>query len=352
MNKSKDFGFELLPEAAVLLDRDLNISAVNNTFCNLFGCTEAETEAKSFSFFANLSQSMLNELVEDFSDKKVFQTDIVLKQDEKISARLSVSKNGEFYSVVIVPLSELTFLSQAHSDFISTVSHELRTPLTSIKGFIDTLVTAGDRLDKSQKDRFLLIIKTQIERLSRLVENLLAVSKLESQKDRTILKEVRLQKFIEDVVVTIKQKAADHQFEINVASNMPLIWTDSDKLEQILINLLDNAVKYSYPNTTVTIEAGFSSDKRDFAQIKVKDQGVGIPAQSLKNIFTKFSRIDNPLTRNVQGSGLGLYITKNLVEGLGGDIFAESSESGTIFTVMLPLASAERHISDKFYEKG
>jgi two-component system phosphate regulon sensor histidine kinase PhoR len=278
--------------------------------------------------------------------------DFKSKNGNCIPVRISHKNIDNYYISVITPLSEIAFLNQAHIDFVSTVSHELRTPLTSIKGFADTLLAAGDKLDKEQQTRFISIIKSQIDRLTRLVENLLTVSRLESKKDKSIYKAINFKDFIAGILRGIAPKAQDHIIKTEIIPDLPAIWADSDKLEQIMTNLIDNAVKYSRSGTTINVQAGYLPDNPDYVEIKVKDQGIGIPKDQLSKIFTKFSRIDSPLTRQVQGTGLGLYITKTLVESMSGKITADSNENGSVFTVRLPVATPEKHASQKLIYEG
>lgn len=250
--------------------------------------------------------------------------------------------------VWIEPLSEDVALSQAHADFVSVVSHEFRTPLTSIKGFADTMLRYGNSLDAEQQKRFIGIIKHQADRLTRLVENLLTVSKMGAQRSQIDFRPVALKKMVDRIVQTIEAKSPDPRtFQVDIAETLPEVWGDPDKLEQILTNLIDNAVKYSFANTKVSITALLDSNnaenkKNETMTIKISDEGVGIPKDHLAKIFSKFSRIDNPLTREVEGTGLGLFITKSLTVAMNGDIHVESEDGkGTTFVVTLPVATAE-----------
>lgn len=244
----------------------------------------------------------------------------------------------------IEAFSEDVALTQAHADFVSTVSHEFRTPLTSIKGFADTLLRYGANLDPDQQKRFITIIKHQADRLTRLVENLLTVSKLGAQKTQFIFRAIPLRRTVERIVESVQAKLPEpRNFQVAISEDLPEVWADPDKLEQVLLNLIDNAAKYSYPNTEVRVTAQLDPDDDDKIRIDVTDQGVGIPAAHLPNIFNKFSRIDNPLTREVEGTGLGLYITKSLTNAMNGEISVASAEkTGTTFTVRLPVATPER----------
>jgi signal transduction histidine kinase len=340
------------PNGIVICDENFKIIYCNN-----------QIKALSGFDFGELKNKKINHIImfenDDGSESSSFTSHgkLKIRNNENIFIKIDYKKlkinSKNLYIIMISPLSETVCLNQAHLDFVSTVSHELRTPLTSIKGFADTLLTAQDRLSKEHQQRFLNIIKNQIDRLSRLVENLLTVSRLESKKSKSIFKAVSLKSLIEPVVQILQEKFPDHIFEIQIEKNLPKLWVDSDKLEQVMTNLIDNAAKYSKPKTKITIKAQFREGHPDFIQIKVIDQGTGISENNLSKIFTKFSRIDNPLTREVQGTGIGLYITKTIVESMGGKIYAESSsnEGGSVFTVELPAATVEKYTGEKFVER-
>ncbi len=231
-----------------------------------------------------------------------------------------------------------------YEDFISTVSHELRTPLTSIRGFAQTMLNSWDKLDDESKKKFLKIIEDQSNRLIGLVENMLSVTKLQSDKDIFIYKCVNLKPLIEPVISIIKTAYPSHKFEFKYNENTPEIIVDKDKFQQIMTNLIENAAKYSDENTTVTVSI---IPCGNFVSIKVTDRGVGILPENYNKIFCKFSRIDNPLTRKVQGSGLGLYITKNLVEKMGGRISVISGNGETTFEVLMPVKTVEEQARAK-----
>lgn len=234
----------------------------------------------------------------------------------------------------------LTDLEQAHLDFISTVSHELRTPLTSIRGFADTLLTSYDRLTPEQREKFLNIIKDQSNRLINLVENLLTVSKMQSNKELMVYKTVDVIPFIDASVQMIKNQYKTHKYICNYEKNLPKILVDTDKFQQILLNLIDNASKYSPENATVKVDVNQNFNNNTLI-ISIKDEGIGIKEEDLSKIFNKFSRVDSPLTRKIQGNGLGLYITKTLVEKMNGEINVESSEKGSEFKIIFKAATPE-----------
>lgn len=239
---------------------------------------------------------------------------------------------------------------QNYEDFISTVSHELRTPLTSIRGFSQTMLASWDRLDDESKKKFLKIIEEQSNRLISLVENMLSVTKLQSSKESFIFKETNIEPIINSVVTVVKNQYANHQFNISINNNLPTILVDKDKFQQVMLNLIENAAKYSFDNSQIDIYA--TCKDANIVSIKISDYGVGIDETDYENIFKKFSRIDNPLTRKVQGSGLGLYITKNIVDKMNGTISVKSEKTGenkflTTFEVKFPVCDIETQAREK-----
>lgn len=229
-------------------------------------------------------------------------------------------------------------------DFISTVSHELRTPLTSIRGFSQTMLNSWDKLDDESKKKFLKIIEDQSNRLIHLVENMLAVTKLQACSDKFLLKEVSPRKIIDTVVTIVGNQYKNRKFQINQYKNLPSILADADKFQQVMTNIIENSAKYSFENTTITIDMSIAGD---FVSIKVTDNGYEIDEKDYNKIFEKFSRLDNPLTRQVQGNGLGLFITKNLVDKMGGKISVTSKDNLTTFEVLFPIYNIERQAGAK-----
>ena len=220
-------------------------------------------------------------------------------------------------------------------EFISTVSHELRTPLTSIRGFSQTLLTSWDRIDDNNKKKFIKIIEEQSNRLIHLVENVLSVSKLD--KDAEVLKKADVNYAIQKIVSIFAEQQKNRKIILNLNKNLAPARLDEDKFQQIMTNLVDNALKYSDKDVSVTTE-----NNENFVLIKVKDEGVGIKNEDKDKIFKKFSRLENHLTSTTQGNGLGLYITKRLVEQMSGEITFESiSGCGTTFIVKFPIYNSE-----------
>lgn len=241
-------------------------------------------------------------------------------------------------------------LEDAYTEFVSTVSHELRTPLTSIRGFSDTMISSYNRLEPEQILKFLGIIKDQSNRLIKLVENLLSVSKLHSQKDTLIYKSVQVKDQIAQILPILQKQYPLHKFIFNNTESAPPVLADENKFQQILINLLDNAAKYSPKGSAIQITI---ADCDNMVSVKIKDEGSGIAQNDYEKIFEKFVRIENHLTQKAEGSGLGLYIVKNLTEKMGGKISVNSTQtqpSGTEFNIMLPAANYTAQSGQKLKE--
>lgn len=311
---------ENLDQAVLAVNYDNKIVYANKYFCTLFNTNCGMLEGKKLYDFLPENSGTIQ--IKDYTYK-------ITKYDD------------ELYSYFYLSVVD-SQLEKIYSDFISTVSHELRTPLTSIRGFADTMLMSFDKLDKNQIQKFLTIIKEQSNRLIKLVENLLSISKIQVQQSNLVYKSVNAKSQIEQVIDVIKNQYPTHAFELKSKTDVPNILVDENKFQQIMINLLDNAAKYSYERGSVKVTVA-NSKKENFVSIKVEDHGVGIEPENMSKIFEKFARIENHLTRKTEGSGLGLYIVKNLIEKMGGQICVESSttlpNSGSVFEVILPAVS-------------
>ena len=220
--------------------------------------------------------------------------------------------------------------------FVSTVSHELRTPLTSIKGFISTLLADAEGYYDLQTQReFYQIIDTECDRLTRLISDLLNVSRIEAGRALDLNpKPVDLPSLIEKVITVQKSYTDRHTLKVEIGPDLPTIIADEDKIDQILTNLTNNAIKYSPQGGDIVVSAKMNSNG---VVMSVTDHGLGIPKDHLPKIFERFHRVDNRDTRAVGGTGLGLYLVKHLVEAHGGKIWVESEVGkGSSFIFSLP----------------
>lgn len=229
-------------------------------------------------------------------------------------------------------------MNSIQEEFVATVSHELRTPLTSIRGFSQTLLSSWDKLGEEDKKKFIKIIEDQSNRLINLVENILTVSKMNT--DRPIFKQVNVNSSIDKTIQIISQKYKARKFIKNLNKTLPAARLDEDKLQQIFTNLIDNACKYSPDDKPIKISTSYLDSNH--LLIEIQDEGVGIKKEDKDKVFKKFIRLENHLTSKTQGNGLGLYITKKLVEEMNGKIAFESEPGiGTTFKLTFPFYDQE-----------
>jgi signal transduction histidine kinase len=229
---------------------------------------------------------------------------------------------------------------QMQVDFVADVSHELRTPLTAVKGTVETL-RDGAVDDLHVRDRFLETIESETDRLIGLVNNLLLLSRVDSEalnlrREPVDLKQ--LAKAVTDLLASRAEKR-DLVLQVDASSGVPQAWADADRLQQVLVNLLDNAIKYSRPGGSVTVSLNPTEDGSQWALVQVRDEGIGIPAEDLPRIGQRFFRADRARSRADGGSGLGLAIARALVQAHGGQLWVESQEGvGTTVSFTLPPA--------------
>jgi two-component system phosphate regulon sensor histidine kinase PhoR len=258
----------------------------------------------------------------------------------------ALTLDGKPYVLGVISLfQEDVALTQAHHDFVSIMSHEFRTPLTSIRGFADTMLHYGTKLAPEQQTRFIKIIRDQSDRLSRMVENILIISKLGQEQKKPQARPVLLSDLVSKVNGALQGKGVnvEKRFVFKDIDCTESLWAEPDSLEQVLLNLMDNAVKYSPEAKTITVSAEpFNEDPRRFVKIMVADQGDGINEEQLTKLFSKFYRTANHMTQQVEGSGLGLYITKTIVQRMGGQIGVESEVGkGSRFWFTVPFNTLE-----------
>jgi two-component system phosphate regulon sensor histidine kinase PhoR len=227
-------------------------------------------------------------------------------------------------------------IEELQRDFVSIVSHELRAPLTAIRGFAKTLVVKDEELSPATRREFLSTVNEQAERLARLVDDLLQVSRIDAKRVRVEWTEVDLDAVIHDLMGQFHSKWGSRRVIIDTARGLPMVRADRSKLEEIFINLVDNAIKYSPDWTPVRVAARVVGDE---IEVSIHDRGFGIAPDDAAQLFQKFHRISTAATRDIGGTGLGLYIVKGLVEAHGGRVWVESVPgAGSTFVFTMPRA--------------
>lgn len=287
----------------------------------------------------NTGLSRLIDRCLETGDKIREEIHVYYPEEHIIDANLGAYTNeqGEIKGVIILlhDITAIRRLEKMRSEFVANVSHELKTPITSIKGFTETLLD-GALEDPDISRSFLTIISEESDRLNRLITDILDLSKIEQKRMPLKIEEVDLSKLIKETVRIVRKEARAKNIAIYLpAEETMVLEADRDRLQQIILNLVSNAVNYTPNNGEVTITLRSTDDK--YVEMIIADTGIGIPPEHLPRIFERFYRVDKARSRESGGTGLGLAIVKHLVESHHGTIHVESKEGkGTTFTVTLP----------------
>ncbi len=332
-----------MSEGVLAVDLERRISTLNGAAAELFSVDQNRGRGRKLEEV--IRNAALQELVEEIlSYHKPVEREIVLHQKTEtfLQAHGTPLRNAKERKVIgaLVVLNDITRLrrmERIRRDFVANVSHELKTPITAIKGFVETLLN-GAIYDEENNERFLAIVDSHANRLERIIEDLLTLSRLEQQTEETTaieFEEVR----IVDVVNAAKQACIlnvdtkDIRVEISVNEAL-IVRAIPPLLEQAIVNLLDNAIKYSEPKSHVHIEA---SETESEVIISVRDHGCGIAKEHLSRLFERFYRVDKARSRKLGGTGLGLAIVKHVAQLHGGRVSVESTYGkGSIFSIHIP----------------
>lgn len=282
-------------------------------------------------------REMLGAILIAANDPDRAMTDEKLPLAEVLAERAALAiENAKLYTEQVEARRKVEDLSRLKDEFLSIASHELRTPVTSIKGYTQLAKTLIRENDLATSEEYLDIALDQIDRMSRLILELLDVSRIETGRLQIRREPITWATFVRDVVHRHHTAFSDRHFRVDVEGDERVVNGDRDRLEQVLGNLLENAVKYSPEGSDISLDV---DDRGDHVVTAVSDRGMGIPADELGQVFERFHRGRHVSSTNYGGLGLGLYITKQIVERHGGQIWVESREGqGTTFYFSLPAA--------------
>jgi len=330
--------FNSMVEGLLLLDETGRIQLGNRAFASLFGVT---ADIRGRTLMEALRLHELAELVNSLdSQKQVLGYELKLpglgERWLQINAAGIFNGGGQRHGTVLVfhDLTRLKQLESARQEFVANVSHELRTPLSLIKGYVETLLD-GARDNPEVATKFLHTIDRNAERLRLLIEDLLTISELESGRVKLSIQAIPLNPIIAKVFEDFRDRAAGKSIKLINETPDLAVRADADRLEQVLGNLVDNAIKYGRANGTVTI--GGSARDGGLAEVFVRDDGPGIPPEAIERVFERFYRVDKARSREQGGTGLGLAIVKHIIQSHGGKVWATSEPGrGAAFFFTLP----------------
>ena len=339
-------------EGLLVLDPKGRVLVINNQAAKIFHVSpDRDIHGASIAELSRHPEmrTIIREVLSSDIESQPFTREIELNEGQwfRITAvRLTQGQQGVFGSILVFhDITEVKRLEAIRSDFVANVSHELRTPLTAIRGYVETLLYAPPP-DPQDSRQFLTIIDRHSERLTRLTEDLLILSDLESGRTQLSLAAVDVSQLIQRVLEIFWDRAEKKQIALRqvIEPKALRIMGDLDRLQQLFINLVDNAIKYTPSSGQVMISAGAKtgySEAEPQIEILVSDTGPGIPSKDLPRLTERFYRVDKTRSRELGGTGLGLAIVKHIVQAHKGELKIESEvQKGTTVRVLLPAAQA------------
>ncbi|GLI50571.1 PAS domain-containing sensor histidine kinase [Tepidanaerobacter syntrophicus] len=327
-----------MAEGLIAVDQNCHVVMMNFAAEKLFKIRQEETLGKHL--LEVLRNRELHDLINEvLKTRKGSTREIKINTyDERIFwiNVVPIDKENNLDAVAVMrDITELKRLEKMKSDFVSNVSHELKTPLTSISGFAETLLDGAYKSEENCR-YFLRIIKQETDRMTRLINELLYLSRIEKPDFSIPKRPVNIASVVNKAVKLLQKNIDDkgHLLNLRLPENLGPVTGDEDSVLEIIINLLDNAIKYTPEGGNITVEI---EDESDFISISVADNGIGIAGDELERIFGRFYRVQGPGITSASGTGLGLAVVKHLVESLNGKISVESQlGKGSTFKVSLP----------------
>ena len=330
-----------MAEGVLAVDMEERILGMNHAASVIFECDPRQVQGRTIQEV--IRHPELQRLVtKALASEGDVERDVVLysKKERVLNGHATLLRDGEGNRVgVLVVLNDITRLRKLENirkDFVANVSHEIRTPITAIKGFVETL-RDGAMQSPQEAERFLGIIQNHVLRLESLVEDLLSLSRIEeeTEKEAILLEEKPLREVLEGALQLCQMKAEPKQIRMELSCSGDVVARiNASLLEQAVVNLLDNAVKYSEPGKSIWVQTDATPQE---TLIRVRDEGCGIEKQHLERLFERFYRVDKARSRKLGGTGLGLAIVKHIMEAHGGRISVESQAGrGSTFTLHLP----------------
>ncbi|MDT4895186.1 MAG: two-component system, OmpR family, phosphate regulon sensor histidine kinase PhoR [Acidobacteriota bacterium] len=332
-------------EGVLVVDGEKHVVASNRAAREIFGPSKIAPEGRRLSDLTrnpaihSVFTSTLNRREQAGSKVEMQGSGGPIFDLRVVPLRLDTEENSQGALGVFFDITRLERLERVRQEFLSNVSHELRTPLTSIIAFVETLED-GAMEDQASNRRFLSIIRKNAERMHNLIDDILELSAIEAGTVEVAIEPVPLSALVNDVLTALASRAAARRVTLNNKVSLDaIVFADARRLEQMLTNLVDNAIKFNREEGSVTIRHK-RVEARD--RITVIDTGDGIPPEHVKRIFERFYRVDRARSREMGGTGLGLAIVKHLARAHGGDVDVQSTPGqGSTFAIELPVQEME-----------
>ncbi|OQB14598.1 MAG: Sensor histidine kinase YycG [Firmicutes bacterium ADurb.Bin193] len=343
--------FRYMTDGVIAFDINQRVIHINPAAKEMLGI-ENEKSVKFDSFFKQLDVDISMAQMIYIGQKTTFERRIDIGDRYLKAYFAALETDEEKLNGAIVILQDITEeqrLEMSRREFVANVSHELRTPLTTIKSYSETLMDVAE--DEKNK-KFLDVIIREVDRMTRIVKDLLTLSSLDNQKLVTNFTTFSLDELLRDITTKMSIDAKNHGHTLSYfpSTAIPEIYADRDRIEQVVTNILSNAVKYTPDGGIIEVYAGYLYNE---AYIKIKDNGIGINTKDLPRIFDRFYRVDKARSRERGGTGLGLAIAKNLIELHGGTISIDSKYGkGTEVLIKLPLGTKKAESPPETESKG
>ena len=329
-----------IPDQIIIINREKNIIFANKSSLERFGknieqnhIAEVIRRPEFLEGIDNVLQNNISTVVKTEIKKPTFQ---VYESYIFPSPQFFLGKEQSVF-ILMRDLTDIFKIQQLKSDFVANVSHELRTPLQTIKLGLETISSGHAKNDEKEKNNFLSLMHKESIRMEHLIKDLLTLSKIEQQEHIKPSSKINLQEVLDYVQKFYQEqlKKKNITVQVNLDQNNLNIVGDKDKLIEVFANLISNSIKYSDPDKNIYINSTQKSEDR--VEIKIKDEGIGIPQELLPRISERFFRVDSEKTRKVNGTGLGLAIVKHIIKQHRGEFVIQSSEGmGTEIKISLP----------------
>lgn len=339
--------FEAIVDPIIILDKEGRIVTTNKKVEEILGYGEEEILGKHFAEIPWFTEESRKLTLENFKKRmggievKPYEIELITKDGRRIIGEINAAllrKDGKVIGemVIIRDITERKRIEEEKTKFMTISAHELKTPITAIRGFAQLLQDDKIASNPQSRKKYLKLIEREMDRLTKLVNDILDLTKAELGALLFYMSETDLNQLLKEIKEMmekrIKKKGLKCYFE--GIGTLPKVITDGERVKQVLINLIDNSIKYT-PKGEIRVRA---YKENGFVKFEVKDTGIGIPKEYHDKIFKPFFQVASPFTRKAKGSGLGLSVCKTIVEGLGGKIWFESEEGkGTTFYFTIPL---------------